>query len=67
MPKNVVVATLVPSFFVVTLELETDEEELASSAIDVALSFVTCGIERPKSHNFVYPSSSISTFSGFRL
>ena len=53
MPKNVVVATLAPSFFVVTLELDTDEEELASSAIDVALSFVTYGIERPKSHNFV--------------
>ena len=52
-PKNVVVATLAPSFFVVTLELDTDEEELASSAIDVALSFVTYGIERPKSHNFV--------------
>ena len=35
-PKNVVVDILVPSFFVVTLDDETDELEEASSAIEFA-------------------------------
>lgn len=39
MPKKVVVATLLPSFLVVTDELETDDELDASSAMvdDLAL------------------------------
>ena len=37
MPKNVVLATLEPSFLVVTLEEETEEELEASSAIEVVL------------------------------
>jgi hypothetical protein len=34
-PKKVVVETLEPSFLVVTLDEETDDEEEASSAIEV--------------------------------
>ena len=61
--------TLDPDFFVLTLDEETDDEDEASSAIDVALSCIFSGglIASPKSHNLVYPSASISTFSGFRL
>ena len=36
MPKKVVLATPDPSFFVVMLEDETDEDDEASSAIDAA-------------------------------
>ena len=37
-PKKVVVATLEPSFLVVTLEEETDEDDDASSAIDFSIA-----------------------------
>ena len=61
--------TLEPDFFVLTLEEETEEEDEASSAIEVALSCIFSGglMAKPKSHNFVYPSASIRTFSGFKL
>lgn len=65
-PKNVVVDTPLFSFLVVTLDDETEEEELASSAI-VPRSGFGGKMERPKSHSFVYPSLSMSTFSGLRL
>ena len=68
-PKKVVVATFWPSFLVVTLEEETEEQDEASSAIVVfscCSALVGCRAS-PKSHSFVYPSESISTFSGFKL
>lgn len=52
-PKKVVVETWLPSFFVVMLELETDEEEDASSAIDPSVPGKVGTSERPKSTNFV--------------
>ena len=70
MPKNVVVGCPLPDFLVTTLDEETEEEELASSAIDEAPAAKWDGdglIERPKSHSLVYPSASINTFSGFKL
>ena len=66
-PKNVVVAILLPSFIVVTLEEETDELEEASSAIELEQEAFGGSSERPKSQSFVYPSESIKIFSGFRL
>ena len=69
-PKKCVVETFEPSFFVVTLEDETEEqEEDASSAIVVFSFYQLRGGYRakPKSHSFVYPSESINTFSGFKL
>ena len=56
MPKKVVVGCPDPDFLVTTLEEETDEEEEASSAIEVAPYFKCDGegfMERPKSHSFV--------------
>lgn len=70
MPKNVVVGFPDEDFLVTTLDEETDEDEEASSAIEAAPAYKCDGdglIERPKSHNFVYPSASINTFSGFKL
>ena len=66
-PKNVVVAILLPSFKVVTLDDETDELEEASSAIELDDKFLGGSRERPKSQSFVYPSASIKMFSGFKL
>ena len=54
MPKKVVFDTFEPSFFVVTLDEETEDDELASSAIVVALARCDGGwIARPKSHSLV--------------
>lgn len=71
MPKKVVVETpFGPSFFVVTLDEETDELDEAASSANVVFSWCQWlgGYKaRPKSHSLVYPSESISTFSGFKL
>ena len=53
MPKNVVVAILLPSFIVVTLDDETDELEEASSAIELDDENLGGSRERPKSQSFV--------------
>ena len=52
-PKNVVVAILLPSFIVVTLDDETDELEEASSAIELDDENLGGSRERPKSQSFV--------------
>lgn len=51
-PKKVVVAILLPSFIVVTLEDETEELDEASSAIELVES-VGGSKERPKSQSLV--------------
>ena len=51
-PKKVVVAILLPSFIVVTLDEETDELEEASSAIELVVS-AGGSRERPKSQSLV--------------
>lgn len=61
MPKKVVDSTFEPAFLVLTLEKEIGEE---SSAKEEAPAWTN---DNPKSHNFVYPSPSIKTFSGLRL
>ena len=52
-PKNVVVAILLPSFIVVTLEDDTDELEEASSAIELEAEILGGSKERPKSQSLV--------------
>ena len=52
-PKNVVVAILLPSFIVVTLEDDTDELEDASSAIELEAEILGGSKERPKSQSLV--------------
>ncbi len=53
-PKKVVFDTFEPSFFVVTLDEETEDDELASSAMVFSLARCDGGwIAKPKSHSFV--------------
>ena len=68
-PKKVVEDALDPSFWVCTLDDDTDEDEEPSSAIDLAPLGQCLGglMDSPKSQSFVYPSALINTFSGFRL
>jgi hypothetical protein len=52
-PKKVVVETELPDFFVVTLEELTEEDDDASSAIELLPVGFMGTRERPKSHSFV--------------
>ena len=52
-PKNVVVAILLPSFIVVTLDEDTDELDEASSAIELDDEILGGSKERPKSQSLV--------------